>query len=89
MVSVTNPLMDSEIWGAKLAGKCVVCWSNKAVAPHPTISAVPLPDATLARLIMPTNHIAHFNKLSFIPYSSTSAIIDFQLNHHLMNKNND
>ncbi|UIU74976.1 hypothetical protein H6S26_00900 [Escherichia coli] len=26
-------------------------WSNKAVAPHPTISAVPLPDATLARLI--------------------------------------
>lgn len=45
-----------------------------------------MPDATLARLIMPTNHIAHFNKLSFIPYSSTSAIIDFQLNHHLMNK---
>ncbi|KEK74559.1 hypothetical protein AC07_4498 [Escherichia coli 3-475-03_S3_C1] len=38
-----------------------------------------MPDATLARLIMPTN----------IPYSSTSAIIDFQLNHHLMNKNND
>ncbi|MXF28493.1 hypothetical protein, partial [Escherichia coli] len=35
------------------------------------------------------HHIAHFNKLSFIPYSSTSAIIDFQLNHHLMNKNND
>ncbi|EFF1872163.1 hypothetical protein CAL90_003941, partial [Escherichia coli] len=29
----------------------MVCWSNKAVAPHPTISAVPLPDATLARLI--------------------------------------
>ncbi|WP_338313035.1 hypothetical protein, partial [Escherichia coli] len=55
MVSVTNPLMDSEIWGAKLAGKCVVCWSNKAVAPHPTISAVPLPDATLARLIRPTS----------------------------------
>ncbi|AUP45720.1 hypothetical protein ECEPECA12_3128 [Escherichia coli EPECa12] len=48
-----------------------------------------MPDATLARLIMPTNHIAHFNKLSFIPYSSSSAIIDFQLNHHLMNKNND
>ncbi|WP_284993631.1 hypothetical protein, partial [Escherichia coli] len=47
-----------------------------------------MPDATLAHLIMPTNHIAHFNKLSFIPYSSTSAIIDFQLNHHLMNKNN-
>ncbi|MGC9795096.1 hypothetical protein P4I14_22145, partial [Escherichia coli] len=43
-----------------------------------------MPDATLARLIMPTNHIAHFNKLSFIPYSSTSAIIDFHLNHHLM-----
>ncbi|HFR6110388.1 TPA: hypothetical protein ACHXHX_003123, partial [Shigella sonnei] len=53
--SVTNPLMDSEIWGAKLAGKCVVCWSNKAVAPHPTINAVPLPDATLARLIRPTS----------------------------------
>ena len=53
MVSVTNPLMDSEIWGANLAGKCVVCRSNKAVAPHPTISAVPLPDATLARLIRP------------------------------------
>jgi len=48
-----------------------------------------MPDATLARLIMPTNHIADFNKLSFIPYSSTSAIIDFHLNHHLMNKNND
>ncbi|ADA75040.1 hypothetical protein HLP63_001622 [Shigella flexneri] len=48
-----------------------------------------MPDATLTRPIMPTNHIAHFNKLSFIPYSSTSAIIDFQLNHHLMNKNND
>jgi len=52
-----------------------------------------MPDETLARLIMPTNHIAHFNNLSFIPYfipySSTSAIIDFQLNHHLMNKNND
>ncbi|WP_213044416.1 hypothetical protein, partial [Escherichia coli] len=31
----------------------MVCWSNKAVAPHPTISAVPLPDATLARLIRP------------------------------------
>ncbi|EFL8611845.1 hypothetical protein RK42_003239 [Escherichia coli] len=28
-----------------------MCRSNKAVAPHPTISAVPLPDATLARLI--------------------------------------
>ncbi|MGA5948266.1 hypothetical protein ACPB21_17850 [Escherichia coli] len=28
----------------------MVCWSNKAVAPHPTISAVPLPDATLAEL---------------------------------------
>ena len=55
MVSVTNPLMDSEIWGANLAGKCVVCRSNKAVAPHPTISAVPLPDATLARLIRPTS----------------------------------
>ncbi len=33
----------------------MVCWSNKAVAPHPTISAVPLPDATLARLIRPTS----------------------------------
>ena len=55
MVSVTNPLMDSEIWGANLAGKCVVCRSNKAVAPHPTISAVPLPDATLTRLIRPTS----------------------------------
>ena len=32
-----------------------MCWSNKAVAPHPTISAVPLPDATLARLIRPTS----------------------------------
>ena len=30
MVSVTNPLMDSEIWGANLAGKCVSCRSNKA-----------------------------------------------------------
>ncbi len=50
MVSVTNPLMDSEIWGANLAGR-VVCRSNKAVAPHPTISAVPSPDATLTRLI--------------------------------------
>ncbi|EEY7908016.1 hypothetical protein FZN21_17140 [Escherichia coli] len=48
-----------------------------------------MPDATLTRPIMPTNHIAHFSNLSFIPYSSTSAIIDFQLNHHLMNKNND
>ncbi len=47
MVSVTNPLMDSEIWGANLAGKCVACRSNKAFTPHPTISAVPLPDATL------------------------------------------
>ena len=37
MVSVTNPLMDSEIWGANLAGKCVVCRSDKAVAPHPTM----------------------------------------------------
>ena len=36
--------------------------------------SVIMPDATLARLIMPTNHIAHFNNLSFIPYSSTSAI---------------
>ncbi|EGX03519.1 hypothetical protein ECSTECMHI813_2912 [Escherichia coli STEC_MHI813] len=26
-----------------------------------------MPDATLARLIMPTNHTAHFNKLSFAP----------------------
>ncbi|BDG92256.1 hypothetical protein ECZC01_35620 [Escherichia coli] len=50
MVSVTNPLMDSEIWGAILAGKCVVCRSNKVFTPHPTISAVPLPDATLAEL---------------------------------------
>ncbi|MFP1528286.1 hypothetical protein ACLB1R_19115 [Escherichia coli] len=25
-----------------------------------------MPDATLARLIMPTNHTAHFNNLSFI-----------------------
>ncbi|EFI4021583.1 hypothetical protein GYM41_001860 [Escherichia coli] len=48
-----------------------------------------MPDATRPRLIMPANHTAHFNNLSFIPYSSTSAIIDFQLNHHLMNKNND
>ena len=55
MVSVTNPLMDSEIWGANLAGKFVACRSNKAFTPHPTISAVPLPDATLARLIRPTN----------------------------------
>lgn len=54
MVSVTNPLMDSEIWGANLAGKCVACRSNKAFTPHPTISAVPLPDATLTRLIRPT-----------------------------------
>ena len=38
MVSVTNPLMDSEIWGANLAGKCVSCRSNKAVAPHPTMA---------------------------------------------------
>ena len=37
MVSVTNPLMDSEIWGANLTGKCVVCRSDKAVAPHPTM----------------------------------------------------
>ena len=44
------PLMDSEIWGAILAGKCVVCRSNKVFTPHPTISAVPLPDATLAEL---------------------------------------
>ena len=55
MVSVTNPLMDSEIWGANLAGKCVACKSNKAFTPHPTISAVPLPDATLTRLIRPTH----------------------------------
>ncbi len=55
MVSVTNPLMDSEIWGANLAGKCVVCRSNKVFTPHLTISAVPLPDATLARLIRPTS----------------------------------
>ena len=55
MVSVTNPLMDSEIWGANLAGKCVACRSNKAFTPHPTISAVPLPDATLTRLIRPTS----------------------------------
>ena len=37
MVSVTNPLMDSEIWGANLTGKCVVCRSDKAVALHPTM----------------------------------------------------
>ena len=37
MVSVTNPLMDSEIWGANLAGKCVVCRSNKVFTPHPTM----------------------------------------------------
>ncbi len=55
MVSVTNPLMDSEIWGANLAGECVVCRSNKVFTPHLTISTVPLPDATLARLIRPTS----------------------------------
>lgn len=38
MVSVTNPLMDSEIWGANLAGKCVACRSNKAFTPHPTMA---------------------------------------------------
>ncbi len=27
-----------------------------------------MPDATLVRLIIPTNHTAHFNNLSFIPY---------------------
>ncbi len=54
MDSVTNPLMDSEIWGANLAGKYVVCRSDKTFTPHPTISAVPLPDAALTRLIRPT-----------------------------------
>ena len=54
MDSVTNPLMDSEMWGANLAGKYVVCRSDKAFTPHPTISAVPLPDAALTRLIRPT-----------------------------------
>ncbi|MSL97300.1 hypothetical protein GKF01_25315 [Escherichia coli] len=28
----------------------MVCRSNKVFTPHPTISAVPLPDATLAEL---------------------------------------
>ena len=75
MVSVTNPLMDSEIWGANLAGKCVVCRSNKAVAPHPTISAVPLPDATLARLIRPTRpeHRTVGRIRRFTPHPAFSA----------------
>ena len=57
MDSVTNSLIDSEMWGANLAGKCVVCRSDKAFTPHPTISAVPLPDATLPRLIRPTSSL--------------------------------
>lgn len=42
------------MWGANLAGKYVVCRSDKTFTPHPTISAVPLPDAALTRLIRPT-----------------------------------
>ena len=37
MDSVTNPLMDSEIWGANLAGKCVVWGVDKVFTPHPTM----------------------------------------------------
>ena len=55
MECVTELLMDSEMWGANLAGKCVVCRSDKAFTPHPTISTVLLPDATLPRLIRPTS----------------------------------
>lgn len=37
--------------GRKFGRECVVCRSNKVFTPHLTISTVPLPDATLARLI--------------------------------------
>ncbi len=41
--------------GRKFGRECVVCRSNKVFTPHLTISTVPLPDATLARLIRPTS----------------------------------
>ncbi|MCV2995686.1 hypothetical protein, partial [Escherichia coli] len=64
-----------------------MCRSNKAVAPHPTISAVPLPDATLARLIRPTNprrrpdkaftlHTASQYQILHAPLSQPSSWID-------------
>ncbi|MGU0015866.1 hypothetical protein ACVXG9_08865 [Escherichia coli] len=43
---------------ARLSGytavKCSTRRSDKAVTPHPTSNAKPVPDATLARLIRPT-----------------------------------
>ncbi|TGC00344.1 hypothetical protein CRI63_17760 [Escherichia sp. E2661] len=62
--------------------------ADNAFSPHPPFCAQCLMRRGRVLSCL-QNHTAHFNNLSFIPYSSTSAIIDFQLNHHLMNKNND
>ena len=61
MDSVTNPLMDSEMWGAILAGKCVECRLDKAFVHAASDNRLAhLPDATLTRLIRPAGRDASY-----------------------------
>ncbi|OUK67746.1 hypothetical protein BZL34_14245 [Escherichia coli] len=51
-----------------------VCRSDKALTPHPTITA--LPDATFARLIRPTSSVLCRSDKAFTPHPAITALPD-------------